>query len=457
MARTAKCPTRGWSRAPTETSTGQPTRGGPTGDGSIFRITPSGILTTLYSFCSQGFPCTDGENPSAGLVRTECGDFYGTTFYGGANAFAGPAGGGTIFKITPRGALTTLYTFCSQSGCADGANPYAGLVQAADGNFYGTTSGGGANGNYGTIFKITPSGTLTTIYSFCSQIGCADGENPNGLVQAYDGDFYGTTAAGGSGGWGTVFRIAPNGTLTTLHSFCSQSGCPDGAYPFAGLVQATNGDFYGTAWQGGARGRGMIFKITPGGTLTTLYSFCSQSGCADGANSEAALIQATNGDFYGTTQKGGADHAGTIFEITPGGTLTTHYSFCSQNRCTDGEFPGAGLIQAANGDFYGTTQSGGELAGYGTVFRLCLGLAPFVETQPASGRAGAVVKTLGTDLTGASSVTFGGVPAVFGVSPSFEAITEIAAIVPAGARSGKVQVVTPGGTLSSGVPFRVLP
>src|SRR5208283_2780235 len=202
---------------------------------------------------------------------------YGTTEEGGANCT--PLGCGTVFKITPGGMLSTLHSFDG----TDGANPFTGLVQATNGDLYGTTGSGGKG--YGTVFKITPSGTVTTLYSFCSQSNCTDGEHPSGLVQATNGDLYGTTATGGVDwpyGWGTVFKITPSGTLTTLYSFCSQSKCADGESPGAGLVQATNGDLYGTTYSGGAFGGGTVFKITPSGTLTTLYSFCSQSNCSDG-------------------------------------------------------------------------------------------------------------------------------------------------------------------------------
>src|ERR1039458_1471192 len=254
--------------------------------------------------------------------------------------------------------LTTIHRFCSQSGCPDGAGPYAGLVQATNGGLYGTTYGGGTNSE-GTIFKITPGGTLTTLYSFCSQTNCTDGYGPYaGLVQAANGDLYGTTSNGGANGnSGTVFKITPGGTLTTLYRFvCSQSGCPDGVDPTAGLVQAANGDLYGTTYGGGTNGDyGTVFKITPGGTLTTLYSFCSRSGCTDGQN-PSGLVQAANGDLYGTTAGAGTNGHGTVFKITPSGTLTTLYSFCSRSSaCTDGFQPYAGLVQAANGDFYGTT------------------------------------------------------------------------------------------------------
>ena len=443
---------------------GTATYGGANDGGTVFAINTRGTLTALHSFCSQS-GCTDGQNPAGGLVQAANGDFYGTTsgYYLG-----GPDYWGTIFRMTPSGTLTTLYSFCSQNECADGATPSAGLVQATSGEFYGTTYYGGANFT-GAVFKITPTGTLTTLYSFCSQGGheCTDGEYPTaGLVQATDGDFYGTTSCGGSGtppdnnprcsgaasGSGTVFKITSSGQLTTLYSFCSQIGCTDGEIPSAGLVQAANGDLYGTTSERGA-GAGTVFKITPSGALTTLYRFCSQSACADGNGPSAGLVQATDGNLYGTTRFNGANGGGTGFEMTPNGTLTTLYSFCAQSGCTDGANPVAGLVQATNGDFYGTTPSGGA-NGDGTVFRLSVGLGPFVETRPTSGEAGRAVEILGTDLTGATSVTFNGTAAVFTINSSG---TAISTTVPAGATSGAVQVITQSRTLSSNAPFRVLP
>src|ERR1017187_6698223 len=427
------------------------TFGFPYGYGTVFKITPGGTLTTLYSFCSQT-NCTAGDGPEAGLVQAANGDLYGTTSSGGtAND------DGTIFKITPSGTLTTLYSFCSQSGCMDGSAPLAGLVQAANGDFYGTTQVGGANDG-GTAFKITPSGTLTTLYSFCSQgvyLNCTDGYYPYaGLVQAANGDLYGTTA--GLHSAGTIFKTTPGGTLTTLYTFCSQGvypNCTDGYYPYAGLVQAANGDLYGTTYSGGASNGGTVFKITPSGTLTTLYRFCSQSGCRDGSNPFAGLVQATNGDFYGTTSGGGASgNYGTVFKITPSGTLTTLYRFCHQAHCPDGDGPYAGLVQDTNGDFYGTTAVGGS-NNNGTAFRLSVGLGPFVKIRPPYGKVGAAVKILGTNLTGATSVSLNGTAAVFEVVSS----SEITTTVPAGASSGKVQVVTPSDTLSSNASFRVVP
>src|ERR1035441_6913890 len=353
----------------------------------------------------------------------------------------------------PAQTLTTLYSFCSQSRCTDGDGPRAGLVQTTNGDLYGTTAAGGANRLGGTVFKITPGGTLTTLYSFCSQTNCTDGSNSfAGLVQAANGDLYGTTGDGGANGYGAVFKITPSGTLTTLYNFCSQTNCTDGAGPQAGLVQAANGNLYGTTSSYPFNTGGTIFKITPSGTLTTLYSFCSQSGCTDGEGPRAGLVQATNGDFYGTTDGGGSNNGGTVFKITPSGTLTTLYTFCSQSGCTDGASPNAGLVQDTNGDFYGTTSAGGANGG-GTVFRLSVGLGTFVAPRPPYGKVGAAIKILGTNLTGATSVSFNGTAAVFTVvSPSL-----ITTTLPAGASSGKVQVVTPSGTLSSNASFLVVP
>jgi uncharacterized repeat protein (TIGR03803 family) len=426
--------------------------------GTVFRITATGTLTTLYSFCPQGANCTDGYYPEAsGLVQAANGDLYGTTELGGVVP-PDTTPSGTVFRITPGGALTTLYSFGSQQGVT-GAFPFSGLVQATNGDLYGTTVEGSAGGGAGTIFKITPSGALTTLYTFCAQVNCADGDDPYApLVQATNGYFYGTTTIGGAYGSGTVFKITPSGTLTTLYNFCAQSGCPDGADSLTGLVQATNGDLYGTAYLGGANSNGTVFKITPSGTLTTLYSFGAKANGADGFYPAGALIQATDGNFYGTTSSGGTPccggnrYSGTVFRITPRGTLTTLYNFCAQSECTDGSGPTAGLVQATNGDFYGTTSAGGA-NNDGTVFRLSVGLGPFVETQTTSGEVGAAVKILGSDLTGASSVTFNGTAAMFTVVSRYLITTT----VPDGASTGKVEVVTPSGTLSSNVPFRVLP
>jgi len=398
------------------------TAGVPGTFGTIFKITPDGALTGLHSFSS-----TDGAFPTAWLIQATNGYVYGTTSQGGAN------NGGTIFRITPAGALTTLYSFCAQTNCADGQDPLAGLLQAGNGMLYGTTFQGGAYG-WGAIFEITPAGAFTVLHSFNFFDG--EGIEPGaGLVQAADGHLYGTTSLGGANQKGTIFKITPSGAFTTLYSFHET----DGESP-NGLVQATNGDFYGTTNGGGIGGYGTVFKITPAGTLTTIHNF----NMIDGAYPYAALMQATNGALYGTTSASG-NGWGTIFEIKSDG-LTTLHSFVG----TDGSFLLGSLVQDTDGSLYGAADAGGS-SGYGTVFKLSMGLGPFVKTLPGHGLVGSRVKILGSDLTGATSVTFNGVPAVFTVVSA----REISTTVPSGATTGKVEVVTPSGTLVSNVGFFV--
>jgi uncharacterized repeat protein (TIGR03803 family) len=408
-----------------------------TGDGgTIFKITTGGKLTTIYTFCPNGLPCMDGAQPTAGLALATNGNFYGTTMNGGANS------DGAVFEITPAGALTNLHSFDS----TDGAEPEFGVIQGTNGDFYGTTSIGGTD-DIGTIFQITPAGKFTSLLSFDN----TDGVYPDTrLVQGTNGNFYGTTTEGG-GGSGTVFDITAAGKLTTLHTFTTTEA--DGNY--GALIQATNGNFYGTTF-GGGNGNGTVYQITPAGKLTTIYTFCAKSGCPDGSAPYAGVIQATDGNLYGATFAGGINNSsctagcGTIFKLTTAGKLTTLYSFCSKSDCVDGSAPQGGLVQHTNGTFYGTTYYGGT-DGIGTVFSLSVGLGPFVETLPTSGKVGAAIKILGTKLTGASSVTFNGTAATFKVVSS----SEITTTVPTGATTGAVKVVTPSGSLSSNVAFRV--
>ena len=419
-----------------------------TPDGTIYKITPQGTLTILHSFCSQT-GCLGGAAPFAGLLQGNDGNFYGT-----ANA-AGTNGGGTAFKITSQGTFTTLYNFCAQPTCSDGTAPTGALAQGADGNFYGTTFYGGANGD-GTVFKLTPQGSLTTLYSFCPQANCADGQHPQaGLVQGTDGNLYGTTSYGGADAHGTVFKITLQGKVTTLHSFCSLANCTDGDTPYAGVIQGTDGNFYGTTLYGGTIAPsvyGTVFKITRQGVLTTLYSFCSQSNCGDGFSPYAGLFQGADGNFYGTTNTGGANFEGTVFKITPQGTLTTLFSFCVQSQCSDGFGSFAGVVEATSGKLYGTTASGGANQ-FGTVFSLTAGLGAFVQTLPTSGKLGSAVKIQGTNLTGTTAVSFHGTAATFTVVSG----SLIKTTVPVGATTGTVKVTTPHGVLTSIKTFRVTP
>jgi uncharacterized repeat protein (TIGR03803 family) len=436
--------------------------GGAYGGGEVFSLTPTGGMTLLYSFCEQT-KCTDGSAPN-GLVLGTDGNFYGTSASGGS----GPSsscppfeGCGTVFTITPSGALTTLYNFCSLPDCTDGSTPGASLVLGPDGNFYGTTTSGGANvnsaacvANYsqcGTVFKITPGGLLTTIYSFCSQANCADGNYPEtALVSGRDGNLYGTTASGGAYDFnGTFFRITPEGALTTLYSFCAQSNCPDGSYPAGGLIQAIDGNFYGTTVVGGVSGDGTVFKFTPRGKLTTLHSFDDSTN--DGGIPDGGLLQGSDGNLYGTTMDGGEDRecdggCGTVFELTLTGEFKLLQSFGVAG------FAGSGLAQATNGTFYGSTLVGEN--DDGTLFSLSVGLRPFVETVPNSGNVGEAVTILGNDLTDAAHVRFNRTDAVFKVVSD----SEIQATVPAGATTGFVTVEKRGLTiLKSNLQFQVRP
>jgi uncharacterized repeat protein (TIGR03803 family) len=427
------------------------------GCGTVFKISARGTLTALYNFCAET-NCADGANPAAPLVLATDGNFYGITELGGAN------GSGTVFKITPSGSLTTLYNWCSQPGCADGAYvnlPETGsFVQATDGNFYGTNDTGGT-ALVGTVFKLTPSGTLTTLYSFCSQTNCPDGIYPTGLIQASDGNFYGTTQFGGANRYGTVFRITPHGKLTTLYSFCSQTNCTDGSVPFGPLVQANDGNFYGTTEAGGTSTNtlcggfcGTAFKMTASGTLTTLYNFCSLTNCADGASPSFGLVQGTDGNFYGSTLGGnGVSQYGiTAFRLMPAGSLTTLHTFATVSQGPDA------LFQATTGILYGVTLEGGTSNNCGPftcgiAFSLAAGLGPFVETVPTAGKVGSQVAILGQGLKGTTAVSFKGTAAKFTVHSD----TYLTATVPKGAATGFVTVTTSKRKLRSNQKFRVIP
>jgi uncharacterized repeat protein (TIGR03803 family) len=419
------------------------------GCGTFFSVTTDGALTTLYNFCPSFSSCLYGRSPGGTIALAPNGIFYGTTAFGGADEW------GEVFTVSPAsGTFGRLHSFCSQTSCPDGMNP-GGLIRATDGYLYGTAAGGGAHGQ-GTAFKMSPHGSLTTLYDFCALANCADGQEPSSLIQATNGTFYGLTFAGGaSTSRGTIFKLSPNGTVTTLHQFCAQGNldCPDGAYP-AGLFQATDGNLYGTS-SGAANNDGTVFRISPNGTFTTLYTFCTQSNCTDGFG-PSSLIQASDGNLYGTAGGGGAYNEGTIFQLTLSGVFTRLYDFCSQG-CANG--PGAGgLVQHTDGNFYGGTfytgsGTGCGSSGCGTLFKLSTGLAPFVKIVVPQGKTGSSVVILGTNLTGASSVTFNNTSALFTVVSA----TEITASVPVGATSGEIQVITPTITLRSNVPFHVLP
>jgi len=425
--------------------------GGKYNQGTIFRVAPNGRLTVIYNFCSQYPSCPDGADP-VGLVLGTDGAFYGTAAHGGYNGCEYSCG--TLFRITPDGKFTTLYQF----GGFDGSNPLGGLAEAPDGSFLGTTVTGGANGG-GTVFKTSRQGKLTTIYNFCDRPQCADGYQPTSTLSlGVDGSFYGITSFGGTGencdglfyyGCGTAFRITSTGDLTTLYSFCSAGqSCADGYGPYSGLLLATDGDFYGVT-------QTTAFRLTRFGKLTTLYSFCSKPNCADGSWAQGELIEGTDRNLYGVTVAGGNEACegdfgagcGTIFDLARSDAFTTLHSFDG----TDGETPLAGLIQATNGTFYGTTPAGGS-NGSGTLFRLDMGLGPFVAFVRGYGKIEQRAQVLGQGFEGTSAVSFNGTLATFKVVSD----TYLTAMIPQGATTGYVTVTTPTGVLTSNVPFRVI-
>ncbi|MFZ0314695.1 MAG: choice-of-anchor tandem repeat GloVer-containing protein [Candidatus Korobacteraceae bacterium] len=426
--------------------------GGANGYGTVFKIASGGLLTTLHSFNDN-----DGNGPSALILATD-GNFYGTTSQGGGtNCPRGSNLCGTVFKITPSGTLTTLYVFCSQSNCTDGFRPTSALVQGRDGNLYGTTFQGGAvnqcaqHVGCGTIFKITLSGTLTTLYTFCPSGNCpdggADGALPgDALVQGADGSFYGTTTQGGSlssgctFGCGTFFKVTASGALIPLFTFTSTDAVNPGQ-----IMQATDGNFYGTT-------EGTLYQMTPGGALTTIHTFDFMDGYTP-----VGLLEADDGNFYGTAEQGGGSTncvfgCGTVFKTNSTGTITTLHAFGS----TDGSAPMGGLLQSTDGYFYGTTSKGGNSTncpgGCGTVFRLGEGLPPFLLTQPSFGSVGAPITILGTNLSAAMSVSFNGTPATFTVVSG----SEITTTVPVGATTGTVKAAIPGNTLVTYSDFQVI-
>ena len=368
--------------------------GGANLSGTVFEVTAAGTETALYSFCSQlsdGL-CLDGWAPTAGLIMDKKGNLYGTTNEGGTSQW-----NGIVFEVSPPakkgGAWTekTLYNFCSQTDCADGGNPaLASLIMDTEGNLYGTTPFGGANVSYcagqtcGTVFKLTPQGQYSVLYTFCSQTNCADGANPYAtLIMDSEGNFYGTTFHGGvvqancsyGCGYGTVFKLTPQGQETVLYSFCSQTNCADGAEPEAGLIMDKEGNLYGTTTYGGANGYGTVFELTPGGEETVLFTFNSGAG----ANPFGGLVMDKDENLYGATAYGGANGVGTVFVVFKGpfGEGEQFYSFGSLTDCADGSTPYSALIMDKKGNLYGTTRYGGAnwgtygcSEGGGTVFKV---------------------------------------------------------------------------------------
>ena len=361
-------------------------------------------LHTLYSFCSQG-GCTDGREPSAGVVMDAAGNLFGTTLFGGDH------GVGVVYELSPNARKTKwkykrLYSFCAQSGCADGSEPEAALIIDTSGSLYGMTMAGGATDG-GSAFKLTPNANHTkwnfsVLYSFCAQTDCVDGRDPQAALSyagkesgaRYDGTspLYGTASQAGANKQGVAFKLTPGAHWSeqVIYNFCSQSNCVDGADPVAALTVDPSGDLFGTTYSGGTNNQGVAFKLSLGGgkqrsvTEIVLHSFCSSANCADGAFPAAALHFDPSGNLVGTTFGGGmkgknctdigVGGCGTAFKLTPnGGTWqeTVLHDFCAKKNCADGGYPLAGLLVGPSGQLYGASLyggAGGTSPGGGTLF-----------------------------------------------------------------------------------------
>ncbi len=416
--------------------------GGAHGQGEIFRMTPSGDLTTIYRFCKKS-NCPDGSIPENVVLGSD-GNIYGVTVGGGSDV-GFTLGSGTVFKITPGGELTTLYTFCPIAGCADGRAP-RGISLASDGNFCGTTQVGGKF-SQGTIFSLSPTGTFKLLHTFCSQSNCGDGGDPQSPpTQGIDGNFYGTAYSGGAHNGGVIYQITAAGVYKVLYNFCSyQTSCPTGADPMGALTQDAAGNFFGTtAFGGDTRNDGVVFEFTAKNQYKILHTLQGY----DGNVPQSQLALASNGSLYGVTQGGGGPAEGNIYKVTSAGVFKSFFAF---RCCNEGYDPVYSLFQSTNGLLYGTTNYGTSPCCYGTIFSVSDNMGPLVETVPTAGKVGKQIFILGNGLTGSTTVKFNGKAAAFTVVSD----TEITATVPSGATTGKVSVVTPSGTLNSNPQFVV--
>jgi uncharacterized repeat protein (TIGR03803 family) len=414
--------------------------------GAVFQFTPAGKLKNIYNFTGNG---TDGAFPQGGLTLGTDGNLYGTTYEGGTTT------AGTVFKVTPAGAVTTIYSF--KGGSGDGAYPYAPPVEGNDGNLYGTTTAGGnttaCGSGCGTIYKITSAGALTILHQF----SITDGYSPYGpLVLGTDGNFYGTTTFGTGANAGVVFRITPTGKFTLLFSFDPTHG----QNPFPGLVQGNDGNFYGTTIDGGTTGGGVVFKITPAGRLTVLHNI---NGTSDGRNPYGGLALGTDGNFYGATAYGGtingscADGCGTLFKVSPKGNYSVLYKFDS----TTGAQATVTPFQHTSGLVYGDTTVGGTgnvspcTTGVCGVFYSWTNasLPAFISLLSYSGKVGKTIEFLGQGFNSKTAVSFNGTTAVAKIISG----TYLTAAVPNGAMTGPVTATTSGVKLTSNKIFRVTP
>lgn len=433
--------------------------GGTFGFGTLFKVTPAGAVTVEHSWnCT-----TDGAFPLAPPIQGNDGNYYGTTYFCGGNEV------GRVYKLTPAGVYSSLYSFIG--GPTDVQNPH-GLIQGSDGNLWGMGDQGGAVAGSGGVFKITPAGKETLVYSFQ---GGTDGQNPyTSLIQGSDGNYYGTTEGNGGSNFGTVFKLTPTGVETVLFNFPNQTL---GAFPRLPLTQGPDGLLYGIATDcaGGGCGQAGLFDITTRGVYTNLYLYPIIGG-NNNSLPYSPLLLSTNGTLYSVTEGGGSSQVGTFYSLST--TYSPFISVVNLSSAKEGAkvgILGQGFTQASVVKFGGTaattrtltgstfilaTVPAGALTGTVTVTTGTKTLtAPkqfkvtptIVSFSPPSGPVGTVVTITGTGLTQATKVTFNKVSATFTVNSD----TQITATVPATATTGKIAVTTKGGMASSATTFTV--
>ena len=398
--------------------------GGTHGDGTVFKISTLGVVRAVYSFDS-----IHGAGPVGGLSLASDGSFYGTTAAGGS----GTPPEGVIFKVSPSRAEQVLVNLDDSTGVA-GIPP----VEATDGNLYGETDGTGGRTSVGGLFKLTGGGVFSTLYTFDGLLG----SYPEGkLVQATDNRLYGVADSGGAHGCGSIFEFALNSLPISAYDF----DCVTANNPVGGLILANDGNFYGTTDAGGTHGLGVIYRFDQSGVFTVLYNF---GDTAFDSFTHSAVVQATDGNLYGTIPSGGVYGYGTLFQITLQGVYTRISNF-SVNGTHSVD---SGLMQHTNGAIYGESRGGGD-SDTGTIYRLDMGLGPFVAFVIPTGKVGKSAQILGQGLTGTTSVTFNGVEAA-----SFKVVSDtyVTAVVPSDATTGKVVVTMPSGALTSNVNFRII-
>ncbi|HEX9160015.1 MAG TPA: choice-of-anchor tandem repeat GloVer-containing protein [Rhizomicrobium sp.] len=351
--------------------------GGKYSGGTVFALDDrhgSWTLKSLKSFCVGKPPnCQSDQGPSVTLVVDTSGNIYGTAY------FAGAGNDGAVFELESKGgnkyALHYIHTFAGSDGAGPWDISYAGQNTGApyDGKspLYGATIAGGTAGN-GTVYSLTPGNggwNFQTLYNFC---GCSDGGLPRGAVLVgASGALYGTTGYYGNNSAGTIYELTQSGGIwseTTLYEFCGQANCADGNGPFAGLAQDTSGNLYGTTYFGGNAGDGVVFEFSSTSQYSVLYSFCAQTNCTDGSEPAAPVTLDSKGDIFGTAGRGGDGNFGAMFEIKRG-AYARLYSFCALSGCSDGGYPYGALALDSKGRLYGTTQYGGA-RGLGSVYRL---------------------------------------------------------------------------------------